>query len=241
MSPDARVALYWAPDPDDPLWQAACTWLGRDPARDVALPQPAIDGIAEITADARLYGFHATLKPPMRLADGQTLEALVAATRTLAADIAPFDLPPLAVYSIDGFLALCETEPCPPLHALVDRVVEGLDAFRRPPSEAELARRRKAKLTPRQDALLVRWGYPYVFNEWRFHLTLTRRLDAAEMARIRPAAEAYLAPALPRARRVHDVSVYVQPEAGAPFRLEARVKLGGSREHQPGPAVNATA
>lgn len=225
MSPEARVALYWAPDADDPLWHAACAWLGRDPARDAALAQPPIDGIAEITADARLYGFHATLKPPMRLADGQTLDGLVEATRALAAGIPAFDLPPLAVRDLDGFLALCETEPCPELHALVDRLVEGLDAFRRPPPEAELARRRRARLTPRQDALLVRWGYPYVFDEWRFHLTLTRRLDAAERARIRPAVEAHLAAALPRARRVRDVSVYVQPAAGTPFRLEARLPL----------------
>ena len=33
-----------------------------------------------------------------------------------------------------------------------------------PPSEAELARRRAAGLTPRQDELLMRWGYPYVLE-----------------------------------------------------------------------------
>lgn len=228
MSPDGRVALYWAPDHDDPLWRDACAWLGRDPARDVALAQPAIDGLAEITADARLYGFHATLKPPMRLADGHGIDALVAATRALAAGIAPFDLPRLAVHDLDGFLAVCETAPCPRLHALADRLVEGLDAFRRPSGEAELARRRKAALTPRQDALLVRWGYPHVFDEWRFHLTLTRRLDAAEMVRIRPAVEAHLALALARPQTVRDIAVFVQPQAGAPFRLHVRLPLGGA-------------
>lgn len=228
MSPDGRVALYWAPEADDPLWPAACAWLGRDPARDAAVAQPAVDGIAEITADVRLYGFHATLKPPMRLAEGRDLAGLIAAARALAGRIAPFALPPLAVHDLDGFLALRETAPCPPLHALADAFVAGLDAFRRPPGEAELARRRRAGLSARQETLLRRWGYPYVFEEWRFHLTLTRRLDAAEMARIRPAVETYLASALGGVRRVRDVAVFVQPGPGAPFRVEARLPLGGA-------------
>ena len=84
---------------------------------------------------------------------------------------------------VHGFLALRETVPCPPLQALADACVEQLDPFRAPPSEAELARRRRANLTPQQDAMLVRWGYPYVFDTWFFHMTLTRRLTAEEKAR----------------------------------------------------------
>lgn len=225
MSPDARVAIYWAPAEDDPLWHAACSWLGRDPARDAALTQPDLPGIAEITADARLYGFHATLKPPMRLAEGATFAAFVAAARDFAATIAPFDLPPLAVHDLDGFLALRETAHCPPLHALADEAVARLDAFRRPPGEAELARRRKSGLSPRQEALLARWGYPYVFEEWRFHLTLTRRLTQADMARVRPAVEAHLAPALTRPQSVRDIALYVQPAPGAAFVLRERLSL----------------
>ena len=86
-------------------------------------------------------------------------------------------LPPLAVADLHGFLALRETVPCPPLQALADACVEDLDRFRAPPSEAELARRRRASLTTQQDAMLVRFGYPYVLETWFFHMTLTRRLS----------------------------------------------------------------
>ena len=48
------------------------------------------------------------------------------------------------------------------------------------------------KLTARQDAMLVRWGYPYVFDTWFFHMTLTRRLSAEEKRVFMPAAEAHL-------------------------------------------------
>ena len=90
----ARVAIYYAPLPEDPLTPLSSSWLGRDPVTNAPVPQPSLDGISEITAEPRLYGFHATLKPPMRLAEGTDWRGFVAAVRTMAADIAPFALPP---------------------------------------------------------------------------------------------------------------------------------------------------
>ena len=120
----ARVAIYYAPLPEDPLTPLSSSWLGRDPVTNAPVPQPALDGISELTAEPRLYGFHATLKPPMRLAEGTDWRGFAAAVRTMAADIAPFALPPLVVADLHGFLALRETTPCPPLQALADACVE---------------------------------------------------------------------------------------------------------------------
>ncbi len=227
MRAEARVAVYYAPLPDDPLTEAAAAWLGRDPVTNAPVRQPDLPGIAELTADPRGYGFHATLKPPMRLADGRSWNALLDAAEALAARIAPFDLPPMAVSDVHGFLALRETAPSAPLQALADACVADLDAFRAPPTEAELARRRRSALTTEQDAMLVRWGYPYVFGTWFFHMTLTRRLSAEEKARIQPAAEAHFAAALAVPRRVVDLCLYTQAGAGAPFVIAERLPLRG--------------
>ena len=221
-----RYAIYYAPASDDPLWEAASIGLGRVGATGAARPQPDLPEIAEITADARHYGFHATLKPPMRLAEARSAAGLEEAAATLAAGIAPFDLPPLAVTNLHGFLALCETVPCPPLQALSDLCVAGLDEFRAPPGEAELARRRRNGLPAAQEAMLQRWGYPYVFGTWFFHLTLTRRLDVAEHAVYRPEAEAHFAPAIAVPRRVRDICLFVQDGEGA-FTLARRFPLRG--------------
>ena len=220
-----RVGVYYAPEADDPLWAAGCSWLGRDPASGAALGQPDLPEIGAITADARRYGFHATLKPPMRLATGWG--ALLADARTLAGTRPPFDLPPLAVADLSGFLALRETAPWPPLQALADVCVAELDAHRAPPSPQELARRRRHGLSPEREAMLARWGYPDVFATWRFHMTLTRRLRPAEAAIYRPAAEDYLASALAVSRRVTAIALFVEPEDGAPFSLAARLPLRG--------------
>jgi len=227
FSRGARVAAYYAPLPEDPLFALAAAWLGRDPESGAATPQPDIPGIAEVTAEPRLYGFHATLKPPMRLAEGCQWSDVVEAATALAERTAQFDLPPLAVSDVFGFLALRETECCPPLQALADACVEHLDPLRAPATEAELARRRRSNLTPQQDAMLVRWGYPYVFDTWFFHMTLTRKLSADEKNVYQPKAEAYLARALAVSRRVTDICLFVQPAPDEAFVIARRLKLRG--------------
>ena len=222
---DARVAVYYGPARGDALWQRGAHWLGRDPATSATLAQPDLPDIAEVTAEARLYGFHCTLKPPMRLKAGTDWHALVDAAEKLAGDISAFFLPPLAVANLHGFLALRETVPCPELQALADACVARLDEFRAPPSEAELARRRRSALTAAQDTNLVRWGYPYVFDTWFFHMTLTRRLTAEEHAIYRPAAEAFFATALAEPHVVNDICLFTQRDPGAPFMLAQRLPL----------------
>ncbi|HEY3849103.1 MAG TPA: DUF1045 domain-containing protein [Acetobacteraceae bacterium] len=227
MGPGSRVALYYAPLPDDPLFAEAAAWLGRDPENNAPRPQPDLPDIAAITAEPRLYGFHATLKPPMRLANGQQWFEVLQAATELATRTAQFALPALAVSDVFGFLALLDTTPCPALQALADACVAHLDLLRAPPSDAELARRRRADLTPQQDAMLVRWGYPYVFETWFFHMTLTRRLTAQEKALYQPAAEQYFARAIALPRQVRDICLFVQPAPGEPFVIAERLKLRG--------------
>ena len=223
----ARVALYYAPAVDDPLHIAASHWLGRDADSNAPRRQPEVADLPAITADAANYGFHATLKPPMRLRDGATWADLLEATRDIAAATPAFDLPALRVEDLHGFLALREARPSPELQALADACVAGADALRAPASADELARRRKSGLSPAQDATVRRWGYPYAFATWFFHITLTRRLNAAERAVLLPAAEAHFAAALAVPRRVTAIAVFTQAAAGAPFVIAERIALAG--------------
>jgi hypothetical protein len=220
-----RVAIYWAPELDDPLHSAGSAWLGRDAETNAKVVQPALPGIAGLTADPRGYGLHATLRPPFRPAT--SYQAVIADLASLVTRIAPFDLPPLAVRDLDGFLALTETAPCPALASLAEAILRGTDRHRSAPDADELARRRRAGLSDRQEALLARWGYPYVMEEWRFHVTLTRRLSADEHALVRPAAEAHFACIAGQKRRVEAVRVFTQAAPGAPFLIAERFALSG--------------
>ena len=222
-----RIALYYAPGTDDPLHQRASAWLGRDAVSGAEISQPAIAGvdIAEVTADARGYGFHATLKPPFRVQGD--IQAVLQTTRDFAARTAAFTLRPLQITDLDGFLALREAAPCPPLQALADGAVAALDPHRAPATEAEITRRKPEKLSPRQREYLEAWGYPYVFAEWRFHMTLTRRLTPAEKTIILPTVTETLGDAPAVARMVTDICIFAQAAPGAPFIILERLKLRG--------------
>jgi hypothetical protein len=222
-----RIALYYAPAINDPLHQRASAWLGRDAVSSAEISQPAIAGIdiAEVTADARGYGFHATLKPPFRVQGD--IQAALQTTRDFAARTASFTLPPLQITDLDGFLALREAAPCPPLQALADGAVTALDPHRAPATEAEIARRKPENLSPRQREYLAAWGYPYVFAEWRFHMTLTRRLMPAEKAIILPAVTDALGDTPAMSRTVMDICIFAQAAPGAPFIILERLKLRG--------------
>lgn len=222
-----RVAVYYAPEPKDSLFTAGASWLGCDPETGAITRQSDIPGIEEITAEPRRYGFHATLKPPMRLIAGARWEDVVDAAHDLAGCIAPFDLPTLGIADLHGFLALRETAPSPALQALADLCIAALDQFRAPPGEAELERRRRHGLPAVEEALLRRWGYPYVFGAWFFHMTLTRRLRPEEHPTYRPAAERHFAAALRTPRRVDAICLFTQSEPDAPFTVALRLPLRG--------------
>jgi hypothetical protein len=70
------------------------------------------------------------------------------------------------------------------LEGLAADCVLQFDAFRAPMTDEDRARRNPSRLTPRQRGYLDRWGYPYVFEEFRFHMTLTGRLDDGRRASI---------------------------------------------------------
>lgn len=224
-----RYAVYHAPEPG-PLADFAAGWLGWDPVAGERRAHPEIAGlprpVAELTATPRRYGFHGTLKPPFRLAPGSSRDALEADLAALAAKLPAVALDGLALRRIGGFLALTPEGDTRALERLAAEVVMGLDAHRAPASAAELERRRAAGLTPAQEALLVRWGYPYVMDEFRFHLTLTGRLGAAEGAAVEAALAPLLAPLLPRRFDVVQLCLFGEDEAGM-FHLLGRHPLTG--------------
>jgi putative phosphonate metabolism protein len=225
-----RYAIYYAPPANSPLWKFGCDWLGRDAETGEERPQPALSGItrerlAELTESPRLYGFHATLKPPFALAHGKTREGLIEALHALASSRRGFSAPALTLASISGFLALVPAERAQALHDLADACVAGFDSFRAPASAAELARRRKAKLSPRQEEYLANWGYPYVFEEFRLHLTLTERLSPEDDAILRPVLADLVGPLLGAALPIEELSLFEQPEPAAPFALIGRYPL----------------
>jgi putative phosphonate metabolism protein len=228
-----RFAIYYVPAPATPLARFACTWLGRDVEDGRAVTPLAVDGLdhsrhAELTADPRFYGFHATLKPPFRLADGCDEAGLLDAVKAYAAAGAPVRIAALRLATLGHFMALVPEARITALDALATDCVRTFDRFRAPPAADELARRRAAGLTKRQEQLLERWGYPYVMEEFHLHLTLTGRLDAADQAVLAPILARLTAPYCGTSLDIDALAVCVQPAPDEGFVVRERFALRGA-------------
>ena len=222
----ARYAIWFAPAADHPLWAAGCHWLGRDPATG------AVTNAAPHRGDPRRYGFHATLKPPFALRDDGAKSPLLAAMSHFADEHAPFDMPPLAVATLGGFVALRPvdadaTAAGHPLRGLADECVRLFDDFRRPLSAKEAARRLAPGLDASQREHVARWGYPHVLEHWRFHMTLSDSLPSgangqALCAALLDDASRHFAAALAEPLRCEGLALFVEDAPGAAFRLARR-------------------
>jgi putative phosphonate metabolism protein len=232
-----RYAIYFTPEHDDPLCRIAAGWLGRDAFGGAVTPAKAFGALsaAEVafhTAAARRYGFHATLKAPFRLADGMTEHALIDAIDDFANATIPFDIPRLKLAQIDGFFALVPAEPLPELDRFAGDVVTAFEPYRAPLSDAEMARRNPDALSPRECRNLSQWGYPYVFDTFRFHMTLTGRIAAEEASRVRAAIEECLGETLDKPVPVDGLALFVEPSPGAPFEVRTYRALGKQAERK---------
>jgi len=228
-----RYAVYFAPATGSAWWEAGSRWLGRCAATHDALAQPSIDGIApelqrQLTAEPRRYGWHATLKAPFVLSEGVSLNDLREALRAIAASFTAFDMPALRVRRLADFLALCPEGDKDAINAVANACVMRLNHLAAPLSSDELERRRrKGTLSTQEDALLVRWGYPYVLDRYRFHLSLTGKLqgvDARTVEHLEQAAVAWFGDLPPCP--FDGLALFAEPEKGADFVFVERWGFG---------------
>ncbi|MCF3640861.1 DUF1045 domain-containing protein [Rhizobium sp. TRM95111] len=233
-----RYGLYFTPPASDALTIRASRWLGRNAFTGAALQQPAVEGFdasafAALTADPRRYGFHATLKAPFELAPGTTEAELVAEIVRFVGETERFEIPDLAIGRLGSFFALVPGQDCPPLQAFAAEVVRRFERFRAPLSSADIARRRPDRLTSDERQNLVQWGYPYVFDSFRFHMTLTGPVPAGDAPAVERALRVHFAehdgPSLP----VGGLALFRESSRGADFTVHslfplARFPLGGA-------------
>ena len=221
-----RYAVYLAPSPDTPLWRAASRVIGRDAvsgeelAFPAAPPCQALDWAA-LSAEPRRYGFHATLKAPFELAEGADEALLKAAARGFAEARHAFSIADLTVRVMKSFVALTPDVPSPDLMGLAADCVVAFEPFRAPLSERERARRVEGLSEPRHLEAVDRWGYPWVFDDFRFHMTLTGPLQEARRAEIRDGLAAFL-DGVARPLAVDAITLFRQDRRDAPFRVLER-------------------
>jgi len=219
-----RYAIYYVAAAGSDLDRFGAPLLGYDALSGADLPFP--DGMMrkvpdwrDLTKDPRKYGFHATLKAPMTLAPGKTEAALLAACEAFARTPRPIPAIRPVVDSISGFIAVVPAERSAELERLAADCVRELDSFRAPLTPEDRARRNPSALTPRQHEYLDCWGYPYVLEDFRFHMTLTGRLDVERRQPVLTLLRDRFAALGLRTLAIDRIAVFRQDDAEARFRI----------------------
>ncbi|WP_438990727.1 DUF1045 domain-containing protein [Lentibacter sp.] len=203
-----RYAIYDCPE--GALGAFGAAWLGS--------------GRALVERPAR-YGFHATLKAPFALAEGQSEGALAGALKALAAGLSPVGVT-LELARLGSFFALVPQSHSEPLTRLAGASVLELEAFRAPMTAAEYERKLRPSMSAQKLKNLKRWGYPYVLEDFRYHLTLTGPVAQAERASVRAELDAAL-PDLSVAHRIGSICLCGEDAAGQ-FHMIQRFPLSGA-------------
>lgn len=225
-----RFAIYYAPRPGL-FADAAAGWLGWDVATGQPRPHPVVPGVAgdigALTRAPRKYGFHGTIRAPFRLAKGVTAVEVSATVAGIARALPPVRMPGLVLRRLKGFLALTPDGDETDLMRLGAEVVSRTDSLRAPLTGVEISKRRPERLSPRQRHLLDLWGYPYVMEEFQFHLTLTDDLPEESAAALAAPLADWLAPVLPRPFVIEDLCLMGEDGLGR-FHLLSRHALTGA-------------
>ena len=205
----SRYAIYYIPDL--PLFQIGSDWLGWNSI--IGQETTLSADYRRITDRPRKYGFHATVKPPFSLASHSTLGKLQDEFHAFCASVSPATGGTLKISRLGRFLAMAQDVQSNEVTELVASTVSHFDKFRAPLSDQDIAKRRQRRLTPQQDALMLRWGYPYVMQEFKFHMTLTGPLAPNEIDAIE-----------------HDANTRFREFLGQPLKIASLALLGEDSE-----------
>ena len=219
-----RYAIYYVPPPGTPLAAFGACWLGRD--------APELAGVSaedwrRAVAAPRKYGFHATLKAPFRLTAGKEEPVLADALERFCRTRGPVSVGKLALRVLSDFLVLAPMDPGAAAGLAAD-CLRAFDPFRAPSTAGEVERRRPDGLTASERANLDRWGYPYVMEDYRFHLTLTGPLGEADRARFGAAIARAVLPAVSEPVEIADLCLCGQQAPDTDFSVLARFALEGA-------------
>jgi 2'-5' RNA ligase len=227
-----RYAIYFVPETGTPLDVFGRQWLGRDQAGAAEVQI----GVAEITprrlagltqGPRNSGGLHTTLKPAFTLNDTATEDGLLTAAAILAKSLAPIETPPLELDVIGRFIAMTPITPSVALENLAASCVRAFEGFRRPLTKEQETEYHRNRLTVHQEQMLEHWGYPYVMEEFQFHITLTDPIaDDRERNLIMEALREIAAPVLGISIPLRELSVFCEPDGKQPMSIVARFPFG---------------
>lgn len=225
-----RYAMYFSPGADSELEKFGQSVLCRSGIRkrqanaSSAFPDQA--RWLKITEQPAHYGFHATLKAPFELKQSHTVDNLTTAVTAFAMSKSPIELTTLYPRYLGGFMALTLEYELDSLSSFAFNCVKSFESFRKTLSNEDIQRRKLQGLSSRQESLLMEYGYPYVADEFRFHMTLSSKLKEHDHDYKTWAISEYNR-LISKTPVLDKIAIFSQADRQTPFALIAEFPLAG--------------
>ena len=231
-----RYAIYFVPAAATELFRFGSAVLGYDCYTGASIERPAAltaepEMWDSLTVEPRRYGFPCHAESAVSPVAGVARKPqLVSAVHSFAGlDHAIPSLLP-AVQMLSGFAAIVPASASPAINELAGRCTTIFDAFRAPMTAQERARRLASGLNQGQIANLDRWGYPYLFADFRFHMSLTGRVDVGWRDDVLATLQkVYSRACKEHALAIERISLMRQNDDGSPFRVIEQATLRAVR------------
>ncbi len=219
---DIRYAIFYLPKQSSELWKRASQWLEYDSyLGEIITSRVKPKHLSIYIQRAAKYGFHGTLKAPFRLHQGKTEEELLLHMDTVAKQLSPISTDGFEILQIGKYLALTLSDEAGGIHnkvtELANHCVEIFDVYRKPMAEDD-RQQRLTGLNARQIQLLDQWGYPYVQEQYQFHMTLADSIPENMISEVSKFAYEYLGDSIKKPINIDAISVLKQVN-GKPFEV----------------------
>ena len=228
----ARYAIYFTPDDKSELAAYGATVLRRTPVDasdwlnpDLPVSFPDTSAWHDQIKKPAHYGFHATIKAPFELAQGQSADKLITDLEAFCQNKTPIILDGLAPVRSSRYDALAFKQQPDEIPILASDCVTQFEVYRAPLTAADIERRNPASLTESELANMHRYGYPFVLNDFNFHMTLSGQNNRDDNAWFVWLQDLYLA--MVKETPIMDrLCVFYQIDRQSPFTRIEEFKFG---------------
>ena len=104
--------------------------------------------------------------------------------------------------------------------------MRAFEPFRVPLDEEEFARRTAADLNEAQIENVRNWGYPCVFEDFRFHMTLTGSVAEEKRSVVGDLLQRKFEAFIGKPLTIDALALFLEPATGADFMVFSRHALG---------------
>ena len=176
-----RYYIGYTPHPNSKLWKLISAWLGYDCARDTKPKTVLTLGLpkkvhTEAVSSALRIGFSCVFYPPFKLREDMDIEELVIHSQTFCHTLTPVTTGALKVQSNGGQIIIAPLSTDKKIIDLAGDCVRFFDNFRLKGPPVPINGQMHKALSQRQIDYLIKWGNPYVFEEFAFTMPLTGRI-----------------------------------------------------------------